>query len=93
MFVNVDMYTTVLNAGESTDTAAIFIELLKSFGELLLFLGCMYMSGDVSGAQLVGNKVGVGGGGLPYQFLKIGKIALINWKNALTEGLSLMCRR
>ena len=50
MFVNVDMYTTVLNAGESTDTAAIFIELLKSFGELLLFLGCMYMSGDVSGA-------------------------------------------
>ena len=95
MFVNVDMCTTVLNAGESTDSAAIFIELLKCFGELLLFLGCMCMSGDVSGAQLVGNKVGARGrgGGLPYQFLKIEKIALINWKNALTEGLSLMCRR
>ena len=55
MFVNVDMYTTVLNAGESTDSAAIFIELLNCFCEVLLFLGCMCMSGDVSGAQLAGN--------------------------------------
>ena len=63
MFVNVDMCKTVLIAGESTDSAAIFIELLKCFGELLLFLGCMCMSGDVSGAQLVGNKVGARGRG------------------------------
>ena len=55
MFVNVDMCTTVLNAGESTDSAAIFIELLNCFCEVLLFLGCMCMSGDVSGAQFAGN--------------------------------------
>ena len=41
MFVNVDMCKTVLIAGESTDSAAIFIELLKFFCEVLLFLGCM----------------------------------------------------
>ena len=52
MFVNVDMCKTVLIAGESTDSAAIFIELLKFFCEVLLFLGCMCMSGDVSGAIL-----------------------------------------
>ena len=37
------------------------------------------MSGDVSGAQLAGNR-GEGGGrsrGLPYPFLKVEKIALI----------------
>ena len=50
MFVNVDMCTTVLNAGENTDSAAIFIELLKCFCEVLLFSGCMCMSGGVSGA-------------------------------------------
>ena len=49
MFVNVDMYTTVLNAGGSTVSAAIFVELLKCFCELLLFLGCMCMSDDVQG--------------------------------------------
>ena len=31
MFVNVDMCKTVLIAGESTDSAAIFIVLLKFF--------------------------------------------------------------
>ena len=50
MFVNVDMCKTVLIAGESTDSAAIFIELLKCFCEVLLFSGCMCMSGGVSGA-------------------------------------------
>ena len=55
MFVNVDICTTVLNVGESTDFGAIFIELLKCFCEVLLFLGCMCMSGDLSGAQLAGN--------------------------------------
>ena len=39
----------------------------------------------------MGNKGGEGG--LSYPFIKIEKIALINWKNALTVGLSLMCRR
>ena len=38
MFVNVDMCKTVLIAGESTDSAAIFIELLKFFFEVLLFI-------------------------------------------------------
>ena len=80
IFVNVDICTTVLNAGESTDSAAIFIELLQCFCEVLLFLGCMCMSGDVSGAQLAGNR---GKGGLPYPFLRNEKIALIIWKNAL----------
>ena len=37
MFVNVDMCTTVLNAGESTDSAAIFIELLRCFCKVLYF--------------------------------------------------------
>ena len=35
MFVNVDMCKTVLNAGESTDSTAIFTELLKCFCEVL----------------------------------------------------------
>ena len=35
MFVNVDMCKTVLIAGDSTDSAAIFIELLKCFCEVL----------------------------------------------------------
>ena len=81
MFVNVDMCKTVLIAGESTDSAAISVELVKFFWEVLLFLGCMCMSDDVSGAQLAGRRVR---GGLPYPFLKIEKIALMIWKNALT---------
>ena len=40
------------------------------------------MSGDVLGAQLAGRRRD-GGGGLPYSFLKIEKIALIFWKNTL----------
>ena len=43
MFVNVDMCKTVLIAGESTYSAAIFIGLLKCFYEVLLFLGCVRM--------------------------------------------------
>ena len=39
----------------------------------------MRMSGDVLRAQLAGRR----GGGLPYPFMKIEKIALIIWKNAL----------
>ena len=38
------------------------------------------MSGDISGAQLAGKR---GEMGLLYPFLKIEKIALIIWKNAL----------
>ena len=38
MFVNVDICKGVLIAGESTDSAAIFIELLKLFFEVLLFI-------------------------------------------------------
>ena len=38
MFVNVDMCKTVLIAGESTDSAAIFIELLKFFCEVLTII-------------------------------------------------------
>ena len=53
MFANVDMCKTVLIAAESTDSAAIFIELLKFFFVKcsLLFSECMCISGDVSGAQ------------------------------------------
>ena len=54
--VNVDMCKTVLTAGESTESTAIFIELLKFFCEVLLILGCMGMSGDVSGTQLAGRR-------------------------------------
>ena len=84
MLVDVDMCKTVLIVGESTGyefTAAIFIELLKFFCEVLpiIFRRCMRMSGDVSGAQLAEKR----GEGLPYPFLKIEKIAQIIWKNAL----------
>ena len=57
MFVNVDMCKTVLIAGESKGSAALFIELLKFFCEVLtIFLGCMCMSGDISGGQLAGRR-------------------------------------
>ena len=54
MFVNVDMCKTVLIAGKSTNSAAIFIELLNFFCEVLLFLGCMCMSGYISEVKLAG---------------------------------------
>ena len=38
MFVNVDMCKTVLTAGESTGSAALFIELLKFFCEVLTII-------------------------------------------------------
>ena len=43
MFVNVDMCKTVLIAGESTDSAAIFIELLKFFCEVLTIIFRMHV--------------------------------------------------
>ena len=43
MFVNVDMCKTVLIAGESTDSAAIFIELLKCFCEVLPIIFRMHV--------------------------------------------------
>ena len=45
MFVNVDMCKTVLIAGESTGSAAIFIELLKFFCEVLTVIFRMYVYG------------------------------------------------
>ena len=42
MFVNVDMCKTVLIAGEITDSAAIFIELLKRFCEVLTIIFRMH---------------------------------------------------
>ena len=42
MFVNVDMRKTVLIAGESTDSAAIFIGLLKCFCEVLTVIFRMH---------------------------------------------------
>ena len=43
----------------------------------------MRMSGDVSGAQLAGRRVG----DLPYLFLKIEKTVLVIWKNALIVSI------
>ena len=60
MFVNVDMCKTVLIAGESTGSAAIFIELLKFFCEVLTIIFRMHM-----------HEVGGEGGGRPHPFLKI----------------------
>ena len=85
MFVNVDMCKTVLIAGESTDSAAIFIELLKCFCEVLTIIFRMHQ--DVYLVTCHGhNQQGGGGrrGDLPNPFLKIEK---------KTAGLSLMCRR
>ena len=83
IFVNVDMCKTVLIAGEGTDCAAIFIELLKCFCEVLTIIFTMHVyvwwriRGTISGEK--------GGGevGLPYSFLNIEKIALIIWEKAL----------
>ena len=79
MFVNVNMCWTILNAAESTDSAAIFIELLKFFlWSSIIFRMHVYVwwriRDTISGEQEWG---------LPYPFLKIGKIVLIIWKNAL----------
>ena len=57
MFVNVDMCKTVLIAGESTGSAAIFIELLKFFCEVLTIIFRMHM-----------HEVGGGGGETPPFF-------------------------
>ena len=57
MFVNVDMCKTVLITGDSTDSEAIFIGLLKCFCEVLLFLGYIRMyvwwrvRGTISGEE------------------------------------------
>ena len=42
MFVNVDMCKTVLIAGESSDSAAIFIGLFKCFCEVLTIIFRMH---------------------------------------------------
>ena len=61
MFVNRDMCQIVLVTIESTDyefSAAIFTELFKFWCEVLtIVLGCMRMSGDVTGAQLAGKRI------------------------------------
>ena len=43
MFVNVDLCKTVFIAGESTVSAAIFIELLKCFCEVLTIIFRMHV--------------------------------------------------
>ena len=43
IFVNVDIRKTVLIAGECTDCAAIFIELLKCFCEVLTIIFKMHV--------------------------------------------------
>ena len=56
-----NIYEIVLIASKNTDyefSAAIFIELLKFWcEELTIVLGCMRMSGDVSGAQLAERRI------------------------------------
>ena len=80
MFVNVDMCEITLITSESTEyefSAAIFIELLKFWCEVLtIVLGYMRMSGDVSGAQM-GGWGGGGGRGVgvsPVLFWKLKKL-------------------
>ena len=71
MFVNLEMCKAVLIAGESTDcelSAAIFIELLKFFCEVVTIIFRMQAYvGDVSGAQLAGRR-GEGGRVSPILF-------------------------
>ena len=43
MFVKVNMCKTVLNAGESTYSAAIFVELLKFFWKVLTIIFRMHV--------------------------------------------------
>ena len=57
MFVSVDMCKTVLIAGETRDSAAIFIELLKFFCEVLTIIFRMHVyfwwriRGTISGEE------------------------------------------
>ena len=64
MFVDVGMCEITLIKSESTVcefSGAIFIELLKFPCEVVtIVLGCMRMSGDVTGAQLTGKREGEG---------------------------------
>ena len=77
MFFNVDMCKTALIAGESTDYAIIFIELLKFFWEVLTIIFGMHVylwrhfRGRIRGEE-----------GFPYPFWKVEKIAIIICKNA-----------
>ena len=80
MFVNVDMCKTVLIAGESTDSTAIFIGLLKCFCEVLSIIFRMHWD---LWAQLAGRR-GEGVVGSPLPFFE-------KWKKNC--GLSLVCRR
>ena len=72
MFVNVDMCKTVLIAGESTGSAAIFIELLKFFCEVLTIIFRMHVyvwwriRGTISGEE--------GQGVSPTLFCKLKKL-------------------
>ena len=63
----------------------IFTELLKLFFKVLTIIFRIHAYGHVWRTQLAGRKGEGGGGGwgLPYSFLKIEKIVLIIWKNAL----------
>ena len=72
MFVNVDMCKTVLIAGESTGSAAIFIELLKFFCEVLTIIFRMHVYGWWRiRAQLARRR---GGGASPTFFWKLKKL-------------------
>ena len=79
------MCDIVLTTSESTDyefSEAILIELLMFWCEVLtIVLGCMNLSGDVSGVQFARRRKGREC--LPCHFLKVEKIALIVGKNAL----------
>ena len=78
MFVNVDMCKTVLIAGETTDFAAIFIELLQFFCEVLAIIFRMHVYVWWRIRDTIGGEEGKGvGPGLPYLFLKIEKIVQV----------------
>ena len=71
MFVNVDMCKIVLIAGESTDSAAISVELVKFFlGSAIIFRMHVYVWWRIRGA-ISGEE---GEGGSPLSFFE-------NWKN------------
>ena len=61
MFATVEICEVVFITSESTDyefSAAIFIKSLKFWCEVLtIVLGCMHISGDVSGAQLIERRI------------------------------------
>ena len=75
MFVNMDMCKTVLIAGESTDSAAIFYGVIKVFCEVVTIIFRMHVH---VWWRIRGSVSEEGGrGGLLYPFLKIEKIALL----------------